>query len=271
MSTVRPGPAELDAGRRARRSPSWSSSVAGSRTSGGIIDRGTGRRASPGRRAIASAASSVLRLRDLRRALLGDLPLRTSPAATRWSSSTSARIATVGPAARRWPRSRRRASSSSGLTTRATRPIRSASAASTNSPSRASSFALPIPTSRGRSHEQPKSIDRPRRTKIALNRARVEAMTRSQPSARDIPAPAARPSTAAIDGLVSRCSASAASVDARPSPPSCRDAGVAVGASVRQVHAAREGARDAAQHERAVRRRSRRPRRTARPARRTAA
>ena len=55
--------------------------------------------------------------------------------------------------------------------------------------------------SRGRIQEPPKSTLRPRFEKISVKRARSDATTRSQPSARLQPAPAATPLTAAIVGI----------------------------------------------------------------------
>ena len=105
-------------------------------------------------------ASSVLRLRDLGVRLVGDRLFERRLRATRSSSSTSPRSATVGPAARRSAsdvdgvrrarRGRRRARRG-----RAAAPRR----ASTNSPSRASSLALESPTSRGQQPRQPE-VDR---------------------------------------------------------------------------------------------------------------
>ena len=97
------------------------------------------------------------------------------------------------------------ASSRSCGTTRFTRPMRSASAASITSARSTSSLARCMPTRRGSSHDPPKSTTRPRLAKISLNRARSEATIRSQPSARLQPAPAATPLTAAIVGLASSC------------------------------------------------------------------
>ena len=83
-----------------------------------------------------------------------------------------------------------KASSSPAGTTRFTSPRASASLAEMMSANSASSLARCSPTSRGSSHEPPKSIDRPRRAKISEKRASSEATMRSQPRARLQPAPA---------------------------------------------------------------------------------
>ena len=103
---------------------------------------------------------------------------------------------------------------SSGDTTWLTRPRRSASAASIRSPVKIISQALAIPTTRGRKYVPPQSGCRPRLTKAWANLASVEAMRRSQPSARFMPAPAAAPLTAAMMGW--GASRMARSVRSRP-------------------------------------------------------
>ena len=99
--------------------------------------------------------------------------------------------------------------SSSVGTTLLTSPMRAASSASTQSPSSASSAALPGPTRRGSSQLAPVSRPRPWRTNSNENRARSLATTRSHPRARLTPAPTAGPSTAAITGFGHSCSATA--------------------------------------------------------------
>ena len=86
--------------------------------------------------------------------------------------------------------------------------MRSASLASSMSPSSASSFALCSPIKRGSSHEPPRSIASPRFTKISEKRALSPATIRSQPSARFSPAPTATPFTFAMVGFGISCSAS---------------------------------------------------------------
>ncbi len=63
---------------------------------------------------------------------------------------------------------------------------------------------------RGSSQVPPKSTDSARRAKISEKRAFSLATTRSQPSARFIPAPTASPRTLAMIGFATSCSASAA-------------------------------------------------------------
>ena len=86
-------------------------------------------------------------------------------------------------------------------------PISNASLAEMMSANNANSLALCNPTSRGSTHDPPKSIDSPLRAKISEKRASSEATTRSHPSARLQPAPAATPTTLAITGCGSACSA----------------------------------------------------------------
>ena len=57
------------------------------------------------------------------------------------------------------------------------------------------------PTMRGRKYEEPVSGMRPRLMKIWVKRARSDAIRMSQASARDSPAPAAAPLTAAMTGF----------------------------------------------------------------------
>jgi hypothetical protein len=65
-------------------------------------------------------------------------------------------------------------------TTRLTNPMRAASAASTVLPVSISSAARPVPTTRGRGHEQPMSpADKPSRMNAALNRAAGAAIRMS--------------------------------------------------------------------------------------------
>src|SRR5581483_2932895 len=90
------------------------------------------------------------------------------------------------------------AANSAAGKTRATRPMRCASLASTVSPSSSSSIALLKPTSRVRMKLPPESGARPTRTKDWINFASSEATRRSQASAKLQPAPAATPLTAAI-------------------------------------------------------------------------
>ena len=80
---------------------------------------------------------------------------------------------TGGRAASRARAPSRSLARSSAGTTRFTRPMRSASAASMMSAKNTSSFALCRPTSRGSNHEPPKSTLRPRFEKISEKRARV--------------------------------------------------------------------------------------------------
>src|SRR5262245_426355 len=115
--------------------------------------------------------------------------------------------ASGGPAASRRAQSSTKASSSPSGTTRFTMPMRSASFASSMSPSSASSFALWSPTSRGSSQEPPRSMASPRLTKISEKRALSPATIRSQPSARLRPAPTATPFTFAMVGFGISCSA----------------------------------------------------------------
>ena len=131
--------------------------------------------------------------------------------APRSSSCLLSERATGGPAASRCAQSSTKASSSSCGTTRLTRPMRSASAASSISASKTSSFALCSPSRRGRTQEPPKSMLSPRRAKISEKRARSDATIRSQPRARLSPAPAATPLTFAMSGLEMACSAAAVS------------------------------------------------------------
>ena len=69
----------------------------------------------------------------------------------------------------------------SWATTRFTSPMRSASVASITSARNTSSLARCMPTSRGSTHEPPKSTTSPRFEKISLKRARSDATIRSQP------------------------------------------------------------------------------------------
>ena len=71
-------------------------------------------------------------------------------------------------------------------------------------------MALCSPTSRGSTHDPPKSTDSPRRLKISEKRASSLATMRSQPRARLQPAPTATPRTLAIVGFAHRWRARAA-------------------------------------------------------------
>src|SRR6266508_878475 len=119
----------------------------------------------------------------------------------RLSSDLASASVPGGPAAILAASVRVVASSSATGTTRLTRPIRSASAASMMSAVNTSSLALASPTSRGRSQVPPPSGTRPILAKTSPKRARSEAITRSQPSAILQPAPTAKPSTMASVGL----------------------------------------------------------------------
>ena len=103
----------------------------------------------------------------------------------------------LGPRANRSANSRAVVDSSAAGTTLATSPIRSASRASTGSPSRSSSIALLKPTRRGRIKLPPESGASPTRTKAWMNFASSDATRKSQASAKLHPAPAATPLTAA--------------------------------------------------------------------------
>ena len=80
-------------------------------------------------------------------------------------------------------------------------PMRNASWASTGSASSIISIARPYPINRGRVHDAPESADSATLAKAIRNLALSEAIRRSQANARDAPAPAAVPLTAAITGL----------------------------------------------------------------------
>ena len=106
--------------------------------------------------------------------------------------------------------------------------MRSASVASMMSARNTSSLARCRPMSLGKIQEPPKSILSPRLENISENRARSEAITRSQPSAKLRPAPAATPFTAARVGLCiswrrrAHCPTTRIRATDAPTPPSMR-------------------------------------------------
>ena len=112
-----------------------------------------------------------------------------------------------GPAARRCAQPSTNASSSRSATTRLRMPSSLASSADRMSAKYASSFARCRPISRGSSHDDPPSTDRPRREKISEKRALSDATVRSHARARPMPAPAAMPRILAMVGWGMRCSA----------------------------------------------------------------
>src|ERR1700722_17176191 len=116
-----------------------------------------------------------------------------------------------GPAARVVAQSSTKSSSWSTGSTLFTRPMAAASSPLHMLPKSAISLARAKPTSRGSSQDAPLSSARPRLAKIMESLARSLQTTRSQPSARDNPAPTAKPSTLAMVGMETWCRARATS------------------------------------------------------------
>ena len=211
--------------------------VAGSRTSGGIIDPGTGRRASRGtpRWPLRRPRSSGWRPGP-------PTPRRSASAKVALAGGLQqghvARIATVGPVASRRELVVHRAVERVGLDDPRHEADRSASAASTNSPSQGELLRLANPDE---ARQQPGPTEVDREAPPHEDRAEpglVDAITRSHPIARDIPAPAASPSTAAIVGFVSSMEREGGPMDAVH-----RRLGPGAGRPLRrasQVHPARE-------------------------------
>ncbi len=160
----------------------------------------------------------------------GPRPPRPAPS-MRWTTRAAASWSWRAPGAARrpmWPPSRRRRR-------RARRaPVPGSPTRSRPPPRRSTCHRRarsPWPArgrpDRGNNQEAPLSRERPRRAKIMESRAVSLQTQRSQPKASERPAPTATPSTLAMVGLVTRCSASATSPSRRMRTRPARLASVA--------------------------------------------